>query len=53
MLSYLRGEQPPAGSELKKENAEVVLLIKEWDRLAIRDNALLRRRLTDGLETFQ
>ena len=53
MLGYLRGGQPPAGSELKKENAEVVQLIREWDRLAIRDNVLLRRRLTDGYETFQ
>ena len=53
MLRYLRGGQPPAGSELKKENAEVVQLIREWDRLSIRDNVLLRRRLTDGHETFQ
>ena len=53
VLRYLRGGQPPAGSDLKKENAEVVQLIREWDRLAIRDNVLLRQRLTDGHETFQ
>ena len=53
VLRYLRGGQPPAGSELKKENAEVVQLIREWDRLSIRDNVLLRRRLTDGHETLQ
>ena len=29
VLGYLRGGQPPAGSELKKENAEVVQLIRE------------------------
>ena len=53
VLRYLRGGQPPAGCELKKENAEVVQLIREWDRLAIRDNVLLCRRLTNGHETFQ
>ena len=42
VLGYLKGGQPPAGSELKKENAEVVQLIREWDRLTIRDNVLLR-----------
>lgn len=42
MLGYLKGGQPPAGSELKKEDAEVVQLIREWDRLTIRDNVLLR-----------
>ena len=53
VLRYLRGGQPPAGSDLKKENAEVVQLIREWDRLAIRDNTLLRQRLTDGHKAFQ
>ena len=53
VLRYLRGGQPPAGSDSKKENAEVVQLIREWDRLAIRDNVLLRQRLTDEHETFQ
>ena len=53
MLSYLRGGQPPAQSESKKENAEVVQLIREWDRLAIRDNVLLCQCLTDGHEAFQ
>lgn len=53
VLRYLRGGKPPAGSELKRENAEVVQLIKEWGRLVIRNNVLLRRRLTDGNETFQ
>ena len=38
---------------MNKENAEVVHLIREWDRLALRDNVLLHRRLTDGQETFQ
>ena len=42
VLGYFRDGKPPAGSELKKENAEVVQLIREWDRLAIRDNVLLR-----------
>ena len=53
VLRHLRGGQPPAGSELKKENAEVVQLIREWDCLVIRDNVLLRQRLTDGQVTFQ
>ena len=53
MLRYLKGGQPPAGSEFKKENAEIVQLLIERDRLAIRDNVLLRQRLTDGHETFQ
>ena len=42
MLGYLKGGQALAGSELKKENAEVVQLIREWERLTIRDNVLLR-----------
>lgn len=53
VLRYLKRGKPPAGSESRKETAEVVQLIKEWDRLVIRDNVLLRRRLTDGHETFQ
>ena len=53
MLRYLGGGQPEAGSALKKENAEVVQLIREWDLLAIRDNVLLRGCLTDGHKTFQ
>ena len=53
VLRYLSGGKPPAGSDLKREDAEVVHLIKEWDRLVVRDNVLLRRRLTDGHETFQ
>ena len=53
VLKYLKSGQPPAGSELKKENAEVAQLIREWDRLVIRDNVLLRQRLTDGHVTFQ
>ena len=53
VLRYLRSGQLPAGSDLKKENPEVVQLIREWDRFAIRDNMLLRRRLIDGHETFQ
>ena len=48
VLRYLGSGKPPAGSELKRANAEVVQLIKEWDRLVIRNNVLLRRRLTDG-----
>lgn len=53
VLEYCKYEKPPAGSELKKETAEVVQLIKEWGRLVVRDNVLMRRRLSDGDETFQ
>lgn len=31
----------------------MVQLLKEWDRLVIRDDVLMRRRLTAGSETFQ
>ena len=53
VLRYLRGGQPPAGAEFKKETAEVVQLLREWDHLVIRDNVLLRQRLTYGHKTFQ
>ena len=38
---------------MKKETAKIVQLIREWDLLVIRDTVLLRRRLTDGLQTVQ
>lgn len=42
VLCYLRGGQPPEGSELMNNTAVVVQLIREWDCLVIRDNVLQR-----------
>ena len=53
MLQYLQHGKPPTGSDLKRETAEVAQLIKEWDRLVIRDGVLMHRRLADGNATFQ
>ena len=51
VLRYLKGGQPPAGSELKRMLRCYILLI--GIALSLGTVCLLRRRLTDRHETFQ
>ena len=53
VFQYLKYEKPREGSDLKRETAEIAQLIKEWDRLVIRDDVLMRRHLTDGNKRFE
>ncbi|XP_071478188.1 uncharacterized protein [Diadema antillarum] len=53
VITYVvSGALPPVGQR-KREETEVQMLLREWDRLAMRDGILYRRRVVNDKQVWQ